>query len=304
MEAQLSPRPAVGWGPAGRRAAVSVTFDHLGEAAAIEQGRWPETEPVGRHVSVTQVMPALLPLLAAADVSSSFFVEGWNCDIYPDTLRATAGAGHDIGYHGWRHESWARVSETQAADLLDRGSNAFDGLGITLSGFRAPGGSHPSSVFPLLHQRGYTYFSLPGREVTVWQGMVSLPYEWAHVDALYYSPTLRGLREGRGMGAEPLPPDCLRAVLENSLDQCLESGGYLALLFHTQLLDQPDRFAVFRDILQRVTSSADVWCAPDREVAAWVLEHRADFPAELQLDNASWDPSAVRAARAPASAPA
>jgi hypothetical protein len=73
-----------------------------------------------------------------------------------------------------------------------------------------------ASVFTLLEQHRYRYFSLPGREVTVWQGMVSLPYEWAHVDALYYSSTLRGLREGRGLGADPLPTRCRRTICGRS----------------------------------------------------------------------------------------
>jgi hypothetical protein len=29
------------WGPQGRRASVSVTFDNLGEACDINMGRWP-----------------------------------------------------------------------------------------------------------------------------------------------------------------------------------------------------------------------------------------------------------------------
>jgi hypothetical protein len=37
------------WGPQGRRASVSVTFDNLGEACDINMGRWPAGSPVGSH---------------------------------------------------------------------------------------------------------------------------------------------------------------------------------------------------------------------------------------------------------------
>ena len=49
-------RPA--WGPHACRAAVSVTFDNLGEAADLERGLWPEGEPLGRHYSVKRTLPA------------------------------------------------------------------------------------------------------------------------------------------------------------------------------------------------------------------------------------------------------
>lgn len=36
-----------GWGPAGKKGAVSFTFDNLGEASDIEFGKWPKDHPVG-----------------------------------------------------------------------------------------------------------------------------------------------------------------------------------------------------------------------------------------------------------------
>ena len=35
------------WGPSGCVAAVSITFDNLGEAVELERGTWPETMPLG-----------------------------------------------------------------------------------------------------------------------------------------------------------------------------------------------------------------------------------------------------------------
>jgi hypothetical protein len=45
------------WGPGAQRAAVSVTFDNLGEPADLERGLWPEREPLGRHFSVKRMLP-------------------------------------------------------------------------------------------------------------------------------------------------------------------------------------------------------------------------------------------------------
>ena len=77
------------WGPEDRPSAISLTFDHLGEAAAIEQNRWPADEPIGRHFSVTRVVPRLLEFLGGLGLHATFFVEGWHCEVYPEALRSS-----------------------------------------------------------------------------------------------------------------------------------------------------------------------------------------------------------------------
>jgi hypothetical protein len=49
------------WGPDNRRAAVSITFDNLGEAADLERGLWPKDKPLGQHSSVTHSLPVSNP---------------------------------------------------------------------------------------------------------------------------------------------------------------------------------------------------------------------------------------------------
>jgi peptidoglycan/xylan/chitin deacetylase (PgdA/CDA1 family) len=274
------------WGPDHKPAAVSLTFDHLGEAAAIEQNRWPADKPIGHHFSVTRVVPRVLDVLGSLGVRATFFVEGWNAEVYPDALGSMVAAGHEVGYHGWRHESWARLSDAEACVLLERGVSAFGALGIRLRGVRAPGGSQPESTLRLLPEYGFTYFSLPGHAPSGYQGLASLPYEWHQIDAFYYSPRLRDLRQARGFGPDALSP----VELQKTLDQALKQR-YLTLLFHTQLLDEQEQWAVFQRTIERVARSPDVWCVPQYELAAWMQAHPEDFPTGLDLDDASWDPA-------------
>jgi peptidoglycan/xylan/chitin deacetylase (PgdA/CDA1 family) len=220
-------------------------------------------------------------------MQATFFVEGWNTEVYPEALRSMVAAGHEVGYHGWRHESWARLSDPEARALLSRGVSAFDRLGIRLHGLRAPGGSQPESTLRLLPEYGFRYFSLPGHAPSLYQGLASLPYEWHQIDAFYYSPRLRELRVARGFGPGPLEP----AQLEHALREALDRGSYLTLLFHTQLLDEHDQWAVFQRTIERVAHSPDVWCAPQHELATWMLRYQDEFQTDLDLDDASWDPA-------------
>jgi hypothetical protein len=60
------------WEPDAQRAAVSVTFDNLGEAADLERGLWPEREPLGRHFSVKRVLPRILGILEELGLQATF----------------------------------------------------------------------------------------------------------------------------------------------------------------------------------------------------------------------------------------
>ena len=41
-------QPKEGWGPDGKRGALCITFDNLGEAAYLERGMWGD-QPIGQH---------------------------------------------------------------------------------------------------------------------------------------------------------------------------------------------------------------------------------------------------------------
>ncbi|WP_460854210.1 polysaccharide deacetylase family protein [Pseudomaricurvus hydrocarbonicus] len=95
----------VKWGPHGQKAAISITFDNFGEAAELELNLWPADQPIGQHGTRT-MLPIILRDLQQADLKGTFFIEGWNGDIYPESVDAIRAAGHEVACHGWRHEIW------------------------------------------------------------------------------------------------------------------------------------------------------------------------------------------------------
>ena len=86
----------------------------------MERGTWPADRPVGQHPSVTEALPRLLAELLRLGLLATFFIEAINCELNPKAVRAIAEHGHEIGIHGWRHESWdghrarARASAPEA----------------------------------------------------------------------------------------------------------------------------------------------------------------------------------------------
>lgn len=266
------------WGPEGRRAAVSLTFDNLGEAAEIEQGVWPEDRPLGVHPSVTDGLPYLLHTLDELALRGTFFVEGINAEMYPEAVASIAGRGHEVAYHAWRHENWGALGPDEERRLLGRGVDALEGIGITPEGFRPPGGGLTGSTLALLGEYGLKHCSPEGETAAVGDGVAILPFGWKQVDAYYYYPPFGGLRESHGDTGEPLPPSLLRERMLSALEAASGDGGFLCTLFHPFLLVEAEHREAMREVLeevQRLVRTGRIWCAPCREVADDVLSRKA-----------------------------
>jgi peptidoglycan/xylan/chitin deacetylase (PgdA/CDA1 family) len=280
-------RPNSAWGPHACRAAVSVTFDNLGEAADLERGLWPEGKPLGRHYSVKRTLPRIMELLGELDLRSTFFVEGLNAELYPEALLEIADAGHELGYHGWRHEYWPDLGRSEEARALERGVHKMQEIGVRPQGFRPPGGRLTRSSPGLLEDLGFTHCSPAGIGTGFLGGLVVLPFAWRQIDAYHYLPRFGGLRKTLTGSEEPLSPIGFRQTLNTALQSIVRDGGHLTLLFHPFLEDQDDRFRIMCEALEelRVLVEAQVvWCAPHRDVASWIRESPEGFGNGVELD--------------------
>ena len=274
-------------GPDARPAVVSVTFDNMGESADLERGLWPESEPLGRHFSVRRMLPRILGMLDELGLRATFFVEGLNAELYPKALLEIANSGHELGYHGWRHELWPNLSPSDEARLLAQGVHKMDELGVRPRGFRPPGGRLTPSSPELLENLGFTHCSPAGLGIGFLGNVVVLPFEWRLIDAYYYLPRFGGLRETATGSSEPLSPSLFGETLSSALQGVVRDGGHLTLLFHPFLEEQEDRFEIMRGALEELRDLAEarlVWCAPYQDVVSWVREHPEAFGNGLQLD--------------------
>jgi peptidoglycan/xylan/chitin deacetylase (PgdA/CDA1 family) len=276
------------WGPDHRRAAVTVSFDNLGEVTELKRGEWPEDEPVGRHFSVTRALPRVLALLEELGLRATFFVEGLNTELYPDTLGEVAAAGHEVAYHGWCHEPWAELDAVRESQLLRRGVHAMGGLDLRPVGFRPPGGRLTEASLGALRGLGFAYCSPAGRGVGVVNGLAILPFQWEVLDAYHYLPRFGPLRERDHASADALPPSRFAETLDAALRGAVADGLHLSFVFHPFLTEPGERFDVLRERLAAVRELVDdgvLWCAPYREVAAWMraAEDEAAFE-PLALD--------------------
>jgi peptidoglycan/xylan/chitin deacetylase (PgdA/CDA1 family) len=256
--------------PRGARAAVSITFDNLGEAAEVELGLRDPQAPHGGHYSVTTALPIVLSELARTELRATFFVEGVNAETYPEALRDIDRAGHELAYHAWCHEDWSTLDADAEVANLDRGLAAFAALGIEAVGMRPPGGRLTGGSLPLLGSRGLTYCSPAGSAPGI-DRIAVLPFAWDAVDAFHVLPAFAALRERLTGSPEPGGPTAVAEATLRRVEDALASGGHAMLVLHTWLIElERDAVSEILDRVCELVAAGELWAAPCREVAAWI----------------------------------
>jgi peptidoglycan/xylan/chitin deacetylase (PgdA/CDA1 family) len=268
---------------------VSITFDNLGEAMELSLGTWPAEAALGRHHSVTHVLPRILELLQREGVRCTYFVEGWSAEMYPDAVRSLQAAGHEVACHGWRHEPWSTLAGPEhESDLVRCSVDSLRAHGADPRGFRPPGGRLNPWSSGVLREHGFSYVSPAGSGAGVLEGLVALPFAWRATDAFYLFEAFGGLRRSLGEPTEPLPPDRLIADMDAMLRETIAARGYASLVFHPFLHGDPERFAAMRQVIAAVAHSDDIWCASAKEHADWLLAHDSAVHATVELDARRW----------------
>jgi peptidoglycan/xylan/chitin deacetylase (PgdA/CDA1 family) len=264
--------PQTGWGPDLKRSALSFTFDNLGEAADLEFNKWPTSDPVGNHYTVTEVLPALLDKFDNGKVT--FFIEAWNAETYPAMLQKLAAHGHDVALHGWRHELWGDLDPERQRNILQRSLAALGQIGLRPCGFRPPGGSVGQDPSALLCEFGFTYYSASNKQPGVEDGIAQIPFAWQHLDGVYLMPG------GDAMVGTPIPgfPEAaslegMQRAFNRAIQESIQKGTHLTLVFHPWLLGQdPERLRVLFELYDSAAQNPQLWVAPCRDVANWYLK--------------------------------
>ncbi len=121
----------------------------------------------------------LLELLAAQNVTGTFFVLGWVADRFPQLIRDIHAAGHELACHSyWHHLVYEQTPEEFRTDLRRARQAIEDAAGHSVTAYRAPsfsitrrslwaleilveeGFTLDSSIFPTRHDR----YGIPGTE--------------------------------------------------------------------------------------------------------------------------------------------
>jgi peptidoglycan/xylan/chitin deacetylase (PgdA/CDA1 family) len=272
--------------PDGVRAAAMFTFDVDAEAVMLTDH--PEVvdflDVIGHQRYGPQVaVPRLLRMLDWVGLRTTFFVPGWVAEAWPDVARSIHDAGHEIGHHGYLHESVRGADEETEAGYLRRGLEALDRVvGVRPVGYRPPSCDMNFRTPSLLAAHGFTYNSgmmdsdHPYRHAS---GLIELPMHWSLDDWNRYNYV-------PGYAASPiLRPSVVVDAWYEELEGLVAVGGLFDLTMHPFISGRPARAIALEDLIRRAQSIDGLWIAAGDEIAAWV--------AGLELPPVNHEPPAV-----------
>ena len=262
--------------PVGKVAAASFTFDLDAESAVLYASAGSEHRAgVMSHQAYGPLagVPRLLNMLERTGICATFFVPGYTAERYPQVVKDIVLAGHEIGHHGYMHESLEGVSEGQEAAYLDKGLQVLEDIaGVRPVGYRAPMWEPTYSTARLLEERGFLYDSTfmdsdHPYELATGGGrsIVEIPIQWALDDWEQYCfiPDVSGV----GLMKNPREVvDLWRLEYEAMRD---ENACYV-LTNHPFLSGRPSRARALEGLIKEIIADSSVWVASLAEIATHV----------------------------------
>ncbi len=142
---------------------VCLTFDFDAVSLWISSLKQTTANPMSRGEYGAGVgLPRILNLLAEKKVKATFFVPAHTAVSFNKEALSILEAGHEIGVHGYCHETPIGLSRDEEASLLDRSiaklQNAF-GSDFHPVGYRSPAWDLSANSVELLEERGFLYDS-------------------------------------------------------------------------------------------------------------------------------------------------
>lgn len=248
---------------------VCLTFDF--DAISI----WPASFGLATPTALSRgefgarvAVPRILDVLRREGVRATFFIPGHTVETFPAVCRRIVEEGHEVGHHGWMHESPLTLDAAAERDVLERGSASIERvLGVRPTGYRSPSWDLSPHSVPLLRELGFAYDSSMmaqdlemyrvregdvlhpdrafefGREVD----LVEVPVSWSLDDFphLEFVPAQGFLLPAAGS------PAALLAAWTADLDFMVDRvpGGVFTMTFHPQTIGRAARLLLLEGLI-------------------------------------------------------
>jgi peptidoglycan/xylan/chitin deacetylase (PgdA/CDA1 family) len=264
------------------RCAATISVDFDAETLWTGTFKLNTPSPMSRgDYDVRAALPRIHDLFDRHDIPATF----------PDACAEIAARGrHEVGYHGYHHESVLDLPIEQERELMTRGiARLEDAFGATPRGNRSPPFALGPNTADLLEEFDFAYdSSLFGHDepyrprVPVTDGplrdLVELPVSWELDDAPYFLfsffPYMSGL----------CTPSQVLEIWKAEFDGSYRAGGCFLLVIHPFCIGRHPRIAMLDELITYIKSFGDVWFATHLQVAE---EYKRN-----QIAQGTWDAEA------------
>lgn len=256
---------------------VCLTFDFDAVALWVSSFRQTTATPVSRGEYGANVgLGRVLSLLREKGVKATFFVPAHTAASYPDQTRRILAEGHEIGVHGYCHESPTGLEPDEEARLLDAAVAKLQGvLGADFrpAGYRSPAWDLSSNSVALLAERGFLYdSSMMADDFTPYLArvgdrvdeegfapgttsrLVEMPVAWELDDFPYFTFTNRPLFGGMHS------PDHVFTCWKAEFDYCHRhvADGVFTLTMHPQVIGRGPRIEMLSRLIDHMQAHPEV----------------------------------------------
>jgi len=214
--------------PRGAECVVAITMDFDGPSVEAGRGEAPlGVKSHGRYAAKCGI-PRYLDLFACHAIPVTFYVPGHDAEQCPNSVAAIAEAGHEIGAHRYRHESFDLGDEEP--QYLERTHRLLTEVtGRPPRGWRSPSGQKAVRTIRTLRKLGYVYdasdkdFDLP--YLAQYDGEV-------HHDFIVLPNNTSSLDDFPFYRVSYTPPSEVLAHWIQEFDAIYREGGYFNLTLH------------------------------------------------------------------------
>lgn len=266
--------------PGNKTCAVLLTFDFDAESLWETTGNHNSPSYMSRGEYGARVgVPRILSLLERYDIRATFFIPGITAERHPAPVEAIQAGGHEIGHHGYRHESPVDLNLEEERAVLEKGFEILEKLtGQRPRGYRSPAWDLSHNSIRLFQEYSFLYDSsmmaddfqlyplkLDGQEINV----VEIPVAWELDDAPHFMFNLYPYRAGMAV------PDHVFDIWAAEFDGAYAAGGVFTLTMHPQFIGRYHRLLMLERLIQYMAGQPGVWfasCSP--VVEAWRMRQQ------------------------------
>jgi peptidoglycan/xylan/chitin deacetylase (PgdA/CDA1 family) len=259
--------------PGGARVAVLLSFDVDNETLFGLRTGSTSVGPLSRgEYGARTALPRVVRLVDDHAIPSTFFFPAWSLMLAPQQAGLIQASGmHEIGVHGWIHESNAALNRETEERLLRQAIDAIARITERRPvGYRAPSWNHSPNTLSIVRELGFLYESslmaddrpyelLQDGEPT---GMVELPVEWILDDAPLFDP----------LGDSYMNPRDLMQVWIDEFDGAWEERTMFLLTMHPHVIGHRSRIVALKGLIEHMKTKGGVWFATHEEAARYVRE--------------------------------